>query len=155
MWISTELNFSYFWLTCGKIFKEHFTLLDPGSWDRHVDPERLWKTTIMRCVRCQNIAELIYTERKSEITHIQRILLRTRGADKSLALPGRKEAPKHVRDGRDFNNTETRAVIKSGQVRKISPPPGFDPRTVQPLASRYTDYATRPTLDTGGNMLTF
>jgi hypothetical protein len=29
-------------------------------------------------------------------------------------------------------------------VRKISPPPGFDPRTVQPLASRYTDYASRP-----------
>jgi len=31
---------------------------------------------------------------------------------------------------------------RSGQVRKISPPPGFDPRTVQPVASRYTDYAT-------------
>ena len=29
-----------------------------------------------------------------------------------------------------------------GQVRKISPPPGFDPRTVQPVASRYTDWAT-------------
>jgi hypothetical protein len=26
-----------------------------------------------------------------------------------------------------------------GQVRKISPPPGFDPRTVKPVASRYTD----------------
>ena len=25
---------------------------------------------------------------------------------------------------------------RSGQVRKISPPPGFDPRTVQPVASR-------------------
>jgi len=24
--------------------------------------------------------------------------------------------------------------------------PGFDPRTVQPVGSRYTDYATRPTL---------
>ena len=31
----------------------------------------------------------------------------------------------------------------SGQVRKISPPPGFDPRTVQPVASRYTDCATQ------------
>jgi hypothetical protein len=30
---------------------------------------------------------------------------------------------------------------RSGRVRKISPPPGFDPRTVQPVASRYTDYA--------------
>jgi hypothetical protein len=31
---------------------------------------------------------------------------------------------------------------RSGRVRKISPPPGFDPRTVQPVASRYTDWAT-------------
>ena len=29
---------------------------------------------------------------------------------------------------------------------KSRPPPGFDPRTVQPVASRYNDYATRPTL---------
>ena len=28
---------------------------------------------------------------------------------------------------------------------KSRPPPGFDPRTVQPVASRYTDYGTRPT----------
>ena len=34
---------------------------------------------------------------------------------------------------------------RSGQVRKISPPPRFDPRTVQPMASRYTNWATRPT----------
>jgi hypothetical protein len=27
---------------------------------------------------------------------------------------------------------------QSGQVRKISPPPGFDPRTVQLVASHYT-----------------
>jgi len=33
---------------------------------------------------------------------------------------------------------------RSGRVRKISPPPGFDPQTVQPVASRYTDIATRP-----------
>ena len=26
-----------------------------------------------------------------------------------------------------------------GQVRKISPPPGFDRRTIKPIASRYTD----------------
>jgi hypothetical protein len=29
----------------------------------------------------------------------------------------------------------------SGQVRKTSLPPGFDPRTVQPVCSRYTDWA--------------
>jgi hypothetical protein len=34
-----------------------------------------------------------------------------RGADKSLALPGSKQARKHIRDARDFNNIETRAVI--------------------------------------------
>jgi hypothetical protein len=34
---------------------------------------------------------------------------------------------------------------RSGRVRKISPPPGFDPRTVQSVASLYTDSATRPT----------
>jgi hypothetical protein len=30
---------------------------------------------------------------------------------------------------------------RSGRVRKISPPPGFDPRIVQPVTSRYTDWA--------------
>ena len=29
----------------------------------------------------------------------------------------------------------------SGRVRKISPSPGFDPQTIQPVASRYTDYS--------------
>jgi len=28
---------------------------------------------------------------------------------------------------------------QSGQLRKISPPPGFDPRTVRPVASCFTD----------------
>ena len=36
----------------------------------------------------------------------------TRGADKFLARPGRKQDRKHVRDARDFNNIEARAVIK-------------------------------------------
>jgi hypothetical protein len=35
-----------------------------------------------------------------------------RGADNSLARPGRKQAREHVRDARDFNNIETLAVIK-------------------------------------------
>jgi hypothetical protein len=30
---------------------------------------------------------------------------------------------------------------RSGRVRKISPQPGFDNRTVQPVSSRYTEYA--------------
>jgi len=30
---------------------------------------------------------------------------------------------------------------RSGRVRKAYPPPGFDPRNVQPVASRYTHWA--------------
>ena len=29
---------------------------------------------------------------------------------------------------------------RSGQIREISPPPGLDPRTVQGVAIRYTDW---------------
>jgi hypothetical protein len=36
----------------------------------------------------------------------------TRGTDKFLAQPGRKQARKHVRDAGDFNNIETRAIIE-------------------------------------------
>jgi len=45
-----------------------------------------------------------------------------RGADKSLARPGRKQARKDVRDARDFNKIETRALInffpQQGKVPK-------------------------------------
>ena len=34
-----------------------------------------------------------------------------RGADMSLARPGRKQARKHVRDARDYNSIETHVVI--------------------------------------------
>jgi hypothetical protein len=40
------------------------------------------------------------------------LLAKYRGADNSLARPGRKQAWKHVRDARDFNNIEARAVVK-------------------------------------------
>ena len=45
--------------------------------------------------------------------------------------PGKTRYPLYRRLGRPQG--------RSGRVRKISPPPGFDPRTVQPVASRYTD----------------
>ena len=32
---------------------------------------------------------------------------------------------------------------RSGRVQKISPAPGFDPRTVHPVASRYTDFTQK------------
>ena len=45
-------------------------------------------------------------------TFLKRLLTLYPDADKSFARPGRKQARKHVRDARDFNNIETRAVIK-------------------------------------------
>jgi hypothetical protein len=51
--------------------------------------------------------------------------------------PGKTRYPLYRRQGGSQG--------RSGRVRKIAPsPPGFDPRTVQP--SRYTDWATRPTV---------
>ena len=40
----------------------------------------------------------------------------------------------------------------SGRVRKISPPPEFDPRTVQPVASRHTDSAIPAPAHVGPNI---
>ena len=54
-----------------------------------------------------------------------------------------------VRPSRSLHPGKTRYPLyrrlSGPQVRKISSPPGFDPRTVKPVASRYTDYANRPT----------
>jgi hypothetical protein len=56
-----------------------------------------------------------------------------------------------LRPGRFTPGKETRYPLyrrlggpqgRSGRVRKVSPPPGFDPQTLQPVASRYTDYIT-------------
>ena len=44
------------------------------------------------------------------IDHVVWQLLLYWGADKSLTQPERKQAQKHVRDMRDFNNIETREV---------------------------------------------
>jgi len=49
---------------------------------------------------------------RSDVSALQFSYAAYRGADKSLARPGKKQARKHVRDARDFNNIETRAVIK-------------------------------------------
>ena len=50
--------------------------------------------------------------------------------DRSLP-PGKTQYPLYRRLGGPQG--------RSGQVRKISPPQRLDPRTVQPVASRYTD----------------
>ena len=61
-----------------------------------------------------------------------------------LFAPGKESVPLYRRMGGPQG--------RSGQVRKISPPPGFDDRTVQPVASRYSDYATRPTIHLVGEV---
>ena len=67
------------------------------------------------------------------------------GGEGSAALPGRSLPPGKTRYPlyRRLGGPQGR----SGQVRKISPPSEFDPQTVQPVASRYTDYATRLTFN--------
>jgi len=68
----------------------------------------------------------------------------TRRGEGSASRPGRSLPPgkTQYRLYRRLGGPQGR----SGQVRKISPPPEFNPRTVQPITSRYTDYATRPTI---------
>jgi hypothetical protein len=52
----------------------------------------------------------------------------------SAALsPGKTQYPLYGRVSEPQNRSE--------QVQKISPPPGFDHRTFQPVASRYTVWA--------------
>src|SRR5215475_4268446 len=54
------------------------------------------------------------------------------GGDGSASRPGRSLPPRRTRYPlyRRLGGPHG----PSGQVRKISPPPGFDPRTVQPVA---------------------
>ena len=64
------------------------------------------------------------------------------GGEGSASRPGRTLHPGKTRS--PFYRRLGGSQGRSGEVRKISPPPEFDPRTVQPVGSRYTDYATRP-----------
>jgi hypothetical protein len=57
----------------------------------------------------------------------------------STPRPGRFTPEKETRD--QLFRMLGAHQVRSGRVRKSRPPPGFDPRTVQPEASRYTDYA--------------
>jgi hypothetical protein len=53
-----------------------------------------------------------------------------------MGMGGQRHAPAALPLGID----PVPIVYEASQpVWKISPPPGFDPRTVQPVASRYTD----------------
>jgi hypothetical protein len=61
-----------------------------------------------------------------------------------MGVGGQRNAPAAVPPGMTRYPVDRRPggpQGRSGLVLKISPPPGLDPRTVQPVASRYTDYA--------------
>jgi hypothetical protein len=72
-------------------------------------------------------------ERYSSSLSLTSALVGVGGQRHALAAlpPGNIRHPSYRRLGGPQN--------RSGQVRKISPPPGFDPQTVQPVASRSTD----------------
>jgi hypothetical protein len=58
-----------------------------------------------------------------------------------MEVRGQRHAPAALTPGKTRYPLYTRLggpQGPSGRVRKISPPPGFDPRTVQPVANRYT-----------------
>ena len=72
----------------------------------------------------------------------------TRRVEWSAARPGRTLRPGKTRYPlyRRLGGPQDR----SGRAENLAPP-GFDPRTVQPAVSRYTDWATRPTMNNNNN----
>jgi hypothetical protein len=61
-----------------------------------------------------------------------------------MGIGGQRQAPAALPQGKSRYPLYRRLSGpqgRCGRVRKISPPPGFGPRTVQPVASRYTDWA--------------
>jgi hypothetical protein len=60
-----------------------------------------------------------------------------------MGMGGQRHAPAALRPGKTRYPLYRRLVGpqgRPGRERKISPPQGLDPRTVQLVASRYTDY---------------
>ena len=61
-----------------------------------------------------------------------------------MGLGGQRHAPAALPPGKTRYLLYKRLVgaqDQSGRLRKLSTPPGFDPRTGHPVASRYTDWA--------------
>ena len=69
---------------------------------------------------------------------------RPRGGALKMGVGGQRHAPAALPPGKTryiFYRRLGGPQGRSGRVRKISPPPVFDPRTVQPVTSRYTNCA--------------
>ena len=62
-------------------------------------------------------------------------------------VSGQQHAPAYFTPGKDPVPIVQEAGWAPGPVWTVEnlAPPGFDPRNSQPLVSRYTDWATRPT----------
>jgi hypothetical protein len=63
-----------------------------------------------------------------------------------MGVRGQRHAPSALPPGMTRHPLYTRLGgphDRSGRIRKISPSPGFDPQTVKPVASSYTNYANR------------
>jgi hypothetical protein len=59
-----------------------------------------------------------------------------------MGVGGQRHAPAAILLGKTWYTLSRRLggpQGRSGQVQKISPPPGFDPRAVQPIVSRYSE----------------
>ena len=57
-----------------------------------------------------------------------------------MGVDGQRHAPTALKETRyPLCRRLDGPQCRSGRVRKILPPPGFDPRTVQPIANCYTD----------------
>jgi hypothetical protein len=54
-----------------------------------------------------------------------------------MGVGNQHHAPAALPLGKTRYPLNKRPQGRSGQVRKISSPPGFDPKAVQPVASRY------------------
>ena len=60
-----------------------------------------------------------------------------------MEVGGQRHAPAAISPGKTrylLNRRLGGPQGRSGRMLKISPPPGFDTRTVQPVVSRYTDW---------------
>jgi hypothetical protein len=56
-----------------------------------------------------------------------------------MGVGGQRDAPAALPAGKTRYPGLDGSLGLYGRVWKISPTPGFDPRTVRPVASRYTD----------------
>ena len=87
------------------------------NWEPATGLHLTYKTNTVQC-KCVRTCEMGYyyyyrQGRKQARKHVRNARdfnnMETRGADKSLARQGRKQVQKHVRNACDFNNMETRA----------------------------------------------